>query len=121
MTKFSELMERLGVNMGVMYVSLVVFSAHIGRKLSINSNSQLYRYFPYLSGLKTVSSMDDQNNVLRFARYQNGELYMHFILNRNGVVLTRYFTEPNKEFDPATLDEMREEIQHLVRIVMSIS
>lgn len=119
MAKFRKLMDRVGVNTDEMYVSLVVFSAQLGRKISISPDTPLFRAFPSLSGLKHVCTMDDQNNTLRFAQYRGKEVYMNFIVNRNGVVTARYFTDSTQEFDDAALAEMGSQLNALINTVMS--
>jgi hypothetical protein len=120
-TMFGKLMNRLNVETETVYVSLIVFSGHLGRKLSINTDAPLATLFPTMSGLQQTYTMDDQNNTLRFAQYRNGVVYMTFILNRNGVVTARYFTDSMKEFEEEVLVDMKTHIQRLMCMVLDVS
>lgn len=65
---FRKLLHSMDVNVDSVFVSLVVFSANVGRKLTIGEKSPLFGIISKKNNLRVVGSMDDQNNTIRFCR-----------------------------------------------------
>lgn len=121
MQKFKALFSKLDIDLDIIHVSLVVFSAQLGRKISIAAHNKVASQFAALSGLKIVYCMDDQNNTLRFSKCNSDKITMNFILNKNGGVTVRYFTNVFDVFHEDNIKVMQEEIVYLMDIVLSIS
>lgn len=118
--RFRKLMERLGVCMDEMYVSLIVFSAHLGRKVCIKPDGPLGRMLPRVTSLRAVYTLDDQNNTLRFSEtlQDNPNISMNVVLNRNGGVTARYFTKTCEAFGDDAMAGVQRHLHGLLDVVM---
>jgi len=119
--EFNSVVRKLGIDMEDSVVSLLVFSANLGRLIAINDNSAVILHFASRTAMKIVPSFDDQQNTIRFSRDRNKRPYMNFILNRNGGVNIRFFLENCVNLCEDDIAKFKEEASLLIQTVLEIS